>query len=125
MRVGTDIIEISRIRDAFAEHGQGILQRLFTPEETAYCLEQADPAPHLAVRFAAKEAVAKLLGTGIAGGVSFQEIQVVRQASGAVGVQLTGMARQLALVAGIDEIALSLSHCREYATAVAVAEQGK
>ncbi len=123
MRVGTDIIEIQRIRQALEEHGEAMLQRLFTKEEQEYCLGQADPVPHFAARFAAKEAIAKLLGTGIAAGVSFREIAVVRQESGEVRVVLSGTSRQVAASLGIGEICLSLSHCREYATAVVVAEQ--
>jgi len=121
LRVGTDIIEIQRIRQSLEDHGEALMQRLFTQEEQEYCLHQADPAVHFAGRFAAKEAVAKLLGTGLAEGVRFKEIQICRKESGEVAVELSGTSRQVAQALGVAEIALSLSHCREYATAVAIA----
>jgi holo-[acyl-carrier protein] synthase len=121
VRVGTDIIEIQRVRQALEDHGEAMLQRIFTQDEQDYCLGQADPAVHFAGRFAAKEAVAKLLGTGLASGVSFRDIQICRKESGDVVVELIGTSRQVAETLGITEIALSFSHCREYATAVAIA----
>ena len=62
--VGIDQIEVDRIRDSLDKHGEHFLNKIFSSAEQAYCREKANPAPHLAARFAAKEAVSKALGTG-------------------------------------------------------------
>jgi holo-[acyl-carrier protein] synthase len=117
-RVGVDIIEIGRIRATVERWGVRFLNRIYTPTELAYARGRA---PQLAARFASKEAVMKLLGTGIRG-VAWREIEVVRQRSGAPAVALHGRALQRARRLGLGEVSLSISHSREYAVAFAVGQ---
>ncbi|MBM3959294.1 MAG: holo-[acyl-carrier-protein] synthase [SAR202 cluster bacterium] len=116
--VGIDMIEIERIRHAFERYGQRFLDRIYTPREQAYCRGRA---PQLASRFAAKEAVMKLLGTGVRG-VAWREIEVVRARGRAPEVLLHDRALLRAGHMGIVRIAISLSHSRELAIASCVGE---
>ncbi len=118
LSTGVDIIEISRVRDVLDRYGQRFLDRVFTPGEIEYCRGRA---PNLAARFAAKEAAMKALGTGFRG-VSWRDIEVVRKQSGAPAIQLHGRAEKRARRLGLQEMALSLSHSREYAVASVVAQ---
>jgi len=116
LTTGIDIIEISRVRGVLERYGQRFLDRIFTPAEIAYCRERA---PNLAARFAAKEATMKALGTGVRG-VGWKDIEVVRQESGAPSIELHGRAKQRAQRLGVQEVAISLSHSRDYAVASVV-----
>ena len=116
LTTGIDIIEISRVRGVLERYGQRFLDRIFTPAEIAYCRERA---PNLAARFAAKEATMKALGTGVRG-VGWKDIEVVRHESGAPSIELHGRAKQRAQRLGIQEVAISLSHSRDYAVASVV-----
>ena len=115
---GIDIIEIYRIRDVVNKYGDRFLNRIYTTEELDYCRGRA---PQLASRFAAKEAVMKALGTGVRG-VGWKDIEVVRQPSGAPGIELYGRAEARAKRLGVTEIALSISHSQEYAVAFVVVQ---
>ncbi|MHB8170614.1 MAG: holo-ACP synthase [Thermincolia bacterium] len=115
--IGTDIVEIERIKEACS--AERFLERVFTPGEREYCLGHKNPWPYLAARFAAKEAVAKALGTGI-GQVGWRDIEVVKEPSGRPGIVLSGKGVETARELGIKELLLSLSHCREYAMAYVV-----
>ena len=117
LSTGVDIIEIPRVRLVFEKYGQRFLDRVFTADEIAYCRGRAS---NLAARFAAKEAAMKALGTGIRG-VAWKDIEVVRQESGAPSIQLHGRSKNRAQRVGIQEIAVSLSHSREYAVASVIA----
>jgi len=117
LSAGVDIIEIPRVRRVFEKYGQRFLDRVFTADEIAYCRGRAS---NLAARFAAKEAAMKALGTGVRG-VAWKDIEVVRQESGAPSIQLYGRAKNRAQRLGIQEMALSLSHSREYAVASVIA----
>jgi holo-[acyl-carrier protein] synthase len=114
--IGVDLIEVDRIASVLARHGERFLGRVFTERERAYC--RCRP-PELAARFAAKEAVAKALGTGI-GAVEWREIEVVRGPSGAPGLELHGRARAQAERLGLGRPLLSLAHTREHAIAFVV-----
>ena len=114
--IGVDLIEVARIGSALERHGERFLGRVFTERERAYC--RCRP-PELAVRFAAKEAVAKALGTGI-GTIEWREIEVVRGPSGAPSVELHGRARALAERLGLGRPLLSLAHTHEHAIAFVV-----
>jgi len=114
--IGTDIVEIGRIREAGSEK---FLERIFTARERDYCFKYKDPWPHLAARFAAKEAVAKALGTGI-GRVGWQDIEVIKELSGRPGISLHGFGAQVGRELGSRELLLSLSHCRDYAIAYVI-----
>ena len=112
--VGTDIVEIDRIREVF-DREAGFSRRIFTSAELNYCLGKESRYMHLAARFAAKEAVAKVLGRSF----SWQDVEIVNDGSGKPRVNLYGEAK---VVAGDARIHLSISHTREHATAVAVVE---
>lgn len=117
LRTGVDLIEISRLERAIARHGGRFLERIYTPAERE--LYSGSPAS-LAARFAAKEAVAKALGTGL-GEVAWTDIEVLREENGAPALRLYGKARALADTLGIREWSISLSHTHEHAVALAVA----
>jgi holo-[acyl-carrier protein] synthase len=119
--IGVDIVEIGRMELAIDRSGEAFLQRVFTDDERAYCGSKARPATHYAARFAAKEAVAKALGTGIGARAGLVEIEVVRDARGVPGVRLAGRALEHARACGVGEIKVSLSHGRDYAVANALA----
>lgn len=110
---GIDIIEISRIGKAVDSWGERFLNRIYTPGEIAYCRNRI---PELAARFAGKEAVMKALGTGHIG-ISPRDIEILSSKGGAPVVHLTGTAKERADEIGLDNLAISLSHSREYAIA--------
>jgi len=114
--IGTDIIEIERIRRTTARWGERFLHRVFTEAELALYGRRAHS---LAASFASKEAVMKVLGTGNRG-VAWREIETLYHPSGKPFVRLNGRARKQAEKLGIKEIDVSLSHSREYATATAI-----
>ena len=117
LKTGIDIIEISRIQAALDRHGERFLKRVFTEAEIVECRGRADA---LAVRFAAKEATTKALGTGI-GLVSWREVEPLHKWSGEPYLVLHGAAERIAKQLGLTTWAVSLSHSREMATAVVVA----
>ena len=117
LRTGVDLIEVSRVEEAAARHGERFYARFFTAGERAYC---GDRYPALAARFAAKEAVSKALGTGI-GDVSWQEIEVINGERNKPEVRLHGAAARLAAELGLTDWSLSLSHTHEHAIAFVVA----
>ena len=120
--VGTDVIEIARIAQSIDRFGDRFLNRVFTPREIAYCRRKKNAAESFAARFAAKEAGAKALGTGISQGVSWLEIEVNRESGGRPTLQLTGRAAQRAGRLGIAKSSLSLTHSKDIALAVVVME---
>jgi holo-[acyl-carrier protein] synthase len=117
VRVGVDLIEIARIRDALERHGESFKKRCFTEEERAYCDSKPNPAQHYAGRFAAKEAVGKALGSGVY--FTWKEIEVRGRPK--PGVYLSGRTAAWAAKVGAGRIELSMTHSRELAAAVAVA----
>ena len=119
--LGVDIVEIERFAAAMARSGQSLIDRLFLPDEQAYCSPQREPARCFAARFAAKEAVAKALGTGIGVQLAWRDIEIRRKASGAPFVVLHGTGAETAQRLGVSEILLSLSHSEHYAVANAIA----
>src|SRR5207237_9402379 len=119
--IGVDIIEVSRIRASLDRHGERFHRRICTEGESTYCLKMRDPAPFMAARFAAKEAVSKALGTGIGAQCSWLDIEVRRKASGAPFVVLHGAAAETAQRLGIGTVLLSLSHTAVSAIAQALA----
>lgn len=118
LRVGVDTIAISRIERAIERHGERFFERFFTQGERDYCGQRAYS---LAARVAAKEAVAKALGTGI-GDVKWVEIEVVMDARRRPFLHLHGAAAQLAAEMGLDEWDISLSHSEDQAIAFVVAK---
>jgi holo-[acyl-carrier protein] synthase len=113
--VGVDIVEIRRIAEAIAEHGETFLQRVYTPAEVAAYRQKL---PSLAARFAAKEAVIKALSCTA---LSLTDIEVLSDPEGKPLVNLYGKAKERALSMKLSALDISLSHSREYAVAFAVA----
>jgi holo-[acyl-carrier protein] synthase len=123
MSVGIDLVRVSRIAESLDTFGERFLQRIFTEDEIAYATSTPSaPLVHerLAARFAAKEAALKSLGL-VDRGVAWRDIEVLRHPSGAVELRLHGRARELA--ANVEDVALSLSHEGDLATAVVVSNQ--
>jgi len=120
LRTGVDLIEIGRVEDVVRRHGDRYLERIYTPAELAQAHGQAQ---YLAGRFAAKEAVAKALGTGI-GEVGWQEIEVLGDEQHAPTLGLFGAARKRSDELGLTDWSVSISHSLTQAVAVAVAFGG-
>lgn len=120
MAIGTDIVEIKRIADAVERQGDRFIQRILCDAEQQDYLRLKHDTSFLAKRFAAKEAVAKALGTGIGRGVSFQDILIVKDALGAPGVKLSGGALEAMIALNGKRVLLSLSDEKQYALAYAV-----
>jgi holo-[acyl-carrier protein] synthase len=120
--LGTDLIETRRVQESIDRFGERFLERIFTAGEIAYCTRKKNAAESFAARFAAKEAGAKALGTGISRGVSWKEFEVKREASGKPSLHMSGRAAELAEAMGVRRIQLSLTHSRELAMAVVVTE---
>ncbi len=120
--IGTDIVEVSRIERESSRLGTGFLERIFTPGEIDYCERKRRRFESYAARFAAKEAFLKALGTGGRDGISWLDIEVVRDGRGRPGLVLHGRAREIARERGVAAVFISLSHSHELATAVAVLE---
>lgn len=121
--LGTDMIEIARIEHSLARFGDSFLERIYTPAEIAYCrLKKRTAAESFAARFAAKEAGAKALGTGISRGVTWREFEVRRLPGQRPTLHLSGRAATIAASLGMRHLSLSLSHTRELAIAIVIAE---
>ncbi len=117
--IGIDIIEVSRIERAMKQHRR-FVARLFTPKEREYCLKKKEPQVHFAVRFAAKEAAVKALGTGKRG-LSWTDMEVQHDSWGRPFLQLSGRAAEIAHGHGVCDIFISLSANRDTAVASAIA----
>jgi len=117
LATGVDLLEINRLHEAIATHGERFLQRVFTERELEASAKKEES---LVGRFAAKEAVAKALGCGI-GDVSWKEIEILRAESGAPQLVLHGTAEHMAKEQGLTNWSLSLSHSRSHAVAMVVA----
>ena len=119
---GIDIVDIDRLGQVLDNHQSHFLDRVFSPDEQAYCF--ANPKrcnEHLAGRFAAKEAILKAIGTGWSRGIAWTEVEVVRTPSGRPTVRLSGRAAEEAAAAGITQWQLSISHIKTHAIASAIA----
>lgn len=119
---GIDVVEIARVERALARSHGRFAARVFTPDEQAHCRRHARPAPHFALRFAAKEAVMKAVGTGWARGVRWVDIEVVRDVTGPFALRLHGAVEVLAASRGALRAHLALSHSRSHAVALVLLE---
>ncbi|MCS7034060.1 MAG: holo-ACP synthase [Phycisphaerae bacterium] len=118
---GIDLVEIARVRKLVCEHGQRFLDRCFTPAEQAYCA--ANPKryfQHLCGRFAAKEAILKVLGTGWRNGIAWTDMEITNNRAGQPQVALHGECARLAAEMGINAWLISISHIETHATASAI-----
>jgi holo-[acyl-carrier protein] synthase len=121
---GIDLVEIERIQQTMDRYGHRFIDRVFTAAEQAYCQRKRKSAESFAARFAAKEAGAKALGTGISFGVSWLEIEVVRDPGGRPSLAFHGRAAEIAAQLGVARSALSITHTAGLAMASVVLEDG-
>jgi holo-[acyl-carrier protein] synthase len=119
--IGTDIVECVRIARMIEQHGELFLTRVYTDREIRYCQARKHSTEHFAGRWAAKEAIMKCLGTGWRRGMAWTDLEVRNDLSGQPRVHICGAARDYAKSLRISDILISISHCRAYATAYAVA----
>ncbi len=118
--LGVDIVEIERMR-GILKRVPSFSERVFSPAERAYCDRKSNSATHYALRFAAKEAVVKALGTGFSEGISVRDIEVERAKNGRPLAKLSGRAQEIASEQGVRELSISLSYTHTDAVACAMA----
>jgi holo-[acyl-carrier protein] synthase len=119
---GIDIVDITRFERFVRENNEALLDRLFTRGEREYCTPRKRSAQHFALRFAAKEAFLKALGTGLRDGLSWQDVEVVNDLLGKPELKLAGRAAELFRLHGLARTFLSLSHDGNYAIASVILE---
>lgn len=117
---GVDLVHCPRVAKIWQDHGDRFLERVFTERERAYCIDHRDAVLRLSGRFAAKEAVMKLLGTGWRGGVEWTDIETLPDPLGKPLVELRGQTAKLAESLGVAQIMISISHAGDYAIASAL-----
>ena len=115
--LGTDIIEIDRIRKSFDMHGYRFLMRLFSVQEQDYCLKYKDPIPHFAARFSAKESIVKALGTGFGKHASWLDMEILNDPAGKPNVTFS---ENLNKALKNPLVLVSISHCQLYVSTVAI-----
>jgi len=120
--IGIDIIEVTRIKASLEKFGERFGQRILLPDEMAYCLSHRHPAPFVAARFAAKEAISKAFGTGIGAALGWRDMEIRRKESGEPFVILHGNGKTLFESRQAQRLLVSLSHTENYAAATAVLE---
>ena len=121
MGLGTDLVHVPRLEQVLARH-PGFATRVYTPAEIAYCRAHREPGPRFAARFAAKEAVLKALGTGLARGMRWQDVEIAVGPARRPLVVLRGAVADTAWRLGVRTIQVSLSHAGEYALACAITD---
>jgi holo-[acyl-carrier protein] synthase len=120
--IGVDLVEIVRFRKVIERLKDRFIHRVFTAGEQQFCNEHRDPVPHYAVRFAAKEALFKALGTGWAKGVTWLDVEVQRERQDAPTMSLHGEAQRLSEAMGAHKVHISLSHSDNWAIAMVILE---
>lgn len=120
--IGIDIIEVARINDSLEKFGERFGERILLPSETAYCLSHKHPAPFVAARFAAKEAISKAFGTGIGAQLGWRDMEITHRESGEPFVILHGKGKELFKARRAKNLFVSISHTEQYAAVVAVLE---
>lgn len=118
---GIDLVDFPRIAEMVERHGERFMNRIFTPAEQQYAKSTRNRMEKLAGRFAAKEAILKLLGTGWRGKIAWTDIEVVNNAMGQPEVTLTGEVLKIAEKLGISHVSISITHTANFAIASAVA----
>ena len=119
---GIDITETQRIQESFERYGERFRDRIYTPEEIAYCERFKNKAERYAARFAAKEATFKALGTGWRSGIRWLDVEVIHQPSGKPELALRGRSQEVARQLGVVRAAVSLSHANHYVVAQVIFE---
>lgn len=119
--IGSDIVECLRIGRMIEQHGEQFLTRVFTEREIHYCQERKHATQHFAGRWAAKEAILKCMGAGRGRGLDWTELEIRNDPNGEPHVHVGGAAKDLARALRISDILITISHCRAYATATAIA----
>jgi len=122
--IGQDLVHVPRMAALVGKWGQRFLDRVFTAGEQAYCRARQDPAPHLAARFAAKEAFYKAIARGRELPLYFRDAEVVHEPRAGLSLRLSEKAQRIAAEAGVGAVHLTLTHDGEYAAAVVVLERG-
>jgi holo-[acyl-carrier protein] synthase len=117
---GIDLIECARVREVWDRHGDRLVNRLLTETELNYVRRHRDLVPRLAGRFAAKEAILKVLGTGWKGRIAWRDMEIVNDSRGQPQVRLTGECRRVAETLGITDILVSITHTENYAAGTAI-----
>lgn len=121
--IGIDLVENNRIEKIIQKWGEKFLFRVFSTREIAYCGSHAQAAIHYGARFAVKESFLKAIGTGLGRGVKLLEIEVVNEESGQPKLILSGGAKEYLDKAGIEKIHLSITHTKNYASAMVLLEK--
>jgi holo-[acyl-carrier protein] synthase len=119
--IGTDIVECLRIGRMIEQHGELFLARAFTEREIHYCQARKHASEHFAGRWAAKEAILKCLGTGWRRGLCWTDVEIRNDPSGQPRVLMCGAAKDQAQSMRVSDVLITISHCRAYATAYAIA----
>ena len=120
--IGIDVVKVERIMQSIERHGSRFEARLFTPDELEYCRRHKDPVPHLAARFAAKEAAFKAIGTGLSGGVGWKMAEVIQPGGHQPKLAFHGVALERFTALGCSRSHLSLTHDGGLAIACVVIE---
>jgi holo-[acyl-carrier protein] synthase len=123
--IGTDIVECLRIGRMIERHGELFLTRVYTEREIRYCQARKHATEHFAGRWAAKEAILKCLGTGWRQGLCWTDIEIRNDPAGQPHVRMCAGAKDQAQRLRISDILITISHCRAYATAYALAIRGQ
>jgi holo-[acyl-carrier protein] synthase len=118
--LGTDIVEVARIRASLEKYGAQFTDKFLLPAEVTYCRAHRDPAPQIAARFAAKEAIAKAFGTGFGAQLGWLDLEIAKRDNGEPFVILHDQAKKLLSSRGAQEVFVTLSHTENYATATAI-----
>jgi len=121
--IGIDLVENDRIEKIIQKWGEKFLSRVFSDREIAYCGRHAQASIHYGARFAVKESLLKAMGIGLGRGVKLLEIEVINEASGKPEIMLSGGAREYFVKAGIEKIHLSITHTKNYASAMVLLEK--
>ena len=121
--IGTDVASVSRIGASYQRHGQRFLDRVYSPDEQAYCLRFHDPSERLAARWAAKEAFLKALGSGLVGDARLYEIEVLHDSQGAPQLRWSGAVEKQIAALGPLHAWCSLSHAADLALAMVILER--
>lgn len=121
--IGIDLVEVDRLQKSVEKFGERFVNRLFTDNEIKYCQTKSNSYQHYTVRFAAKEALLKAIGTGLSAGMSWHQIEIMNDAQGKPSMITHGYCQKMLQKLAIKNLVLSLSHSRHYGIAVVILEQ--